>query len=145
MSAPRKGSAFATPVVRYGDLLFTSGQLPRRNGQLMYVGKVGGDVGMEAARAAAMLSVQACLAVLEQELSGEGALFRIVKLTGYVASALGFGSQGLVIDAASEHLIEVLGERGKHARSAIGVAELPHGACVEIEVVAAIDRSVGAA
>ncbi|MEV6133389.1 RidA family protein [Streptomyces violaceusniger] len=132
-------SGYVTPVVVHQGVAYVSGQLPRKDGRIAYHGKVGADVDVESARAAARLCAQACLTTLDSELSGEGGrVLRILKITGFVASAPDFTAQGKVIDAASEVLIEALGDSGRHARSAVGVAQLPHGACVEIEVVAAL-------
>ena len=124
---------------RHNGFGFLSGQLPRRNGELAYRGKVGADVDLATARDAAALCAEACVLALDRELGGRSSLVRIVKMTGFVASAAGFTQQPKVIDAASEKLVELLGaDIGSHARSAVGVAELPHGAPVEIELVVAL-------
>ncbi|WP_228053760.1 RidA family protein [Streptomyces antimycoticus] len=134
-SAP---SSYVTPLVVHEGFAYVSGQLPRKDGQIAYHGKVGADVDLDSAREAARLCAQACLNVLNRELTEGRRLQRILKITGFVASGPDFTSHGRVIDAASEVFIESLGQAGQHARSAIGVAQLPHGACVEIEVVAAV-------
>lgn len=136
-SAP---STLFVTFARHGGLGFLSGQLPRRNGELAYKGKVGGDIDLATARDAASLCAEACVQALERELGGRGKLVRVLKMTGFVASAPGFTQQPKVIDAASEKLVELLGVAvGEHARSAVGVAELPHGAPVEVELVVAFD------
>ncbi|WP_144108242.1 RidA family protein [Paraburkholderia sp. BCC1886] len=128
-------SQLITPVTVFGDLAFVSGQLPREDGVLKYRGKVGGEISVEEAQHAAALSAKACLDALSLALSGLDRIAQIVKITGFVASEAEFTGQGAVIDGASRVLIDTLGERGKHARSAIGVQQLPHGAAVEIEMI----------
>lgn len=131
-------SARVTPVVVHGGLAFVSGQLPRSGGVIQLCGKVGGEVDIAAAHAAAGLCAAACLDVLAGAV-GEDHIIRVLKITGFVASAPGFTGQGAVIDGASDVLLARLGpEIGAHARSAIGVAELPHGASVEVEMIAAV-------
>jgi len=131
-------SPYVTLLTVHNGLGFLSGQLPRKDGEIQYRGKVGAQVDMDSARAAARLCAQACIAALEKELGGRDRIVRILKITGFVASAPGFNGQPNVIDAASETFIELLGDAGRHARSAVGVAELPHDACVEVELIAAI-------
>ncbi|MDR5836271.1 RidA family protein [Caballeronia sp. LZ034LL] len=128
-------SSLITPVTVFGNLAFVSGQLPRQNGAVMYSGKVGADLSVDDARHAAVLCAQACLDALARALDGHARVARIVKITGFVASAPDFTQQGAVIDGASRVLIDALGERGRHARSAIGVQQLPHGAAVEVEMI----------
>jgi enamine deaminase RidA (YjgF/YER057c/UK114 family) len=128
-------SQLITPVTVFGNLAFVSGQLPRENGVLRYTGKVGAEVSIEDAREAAALCAKACLDVLAHALSGHDRIAQIVKVTGFVASAADFSGHGAVIDGASRVLIDTLGERGRHARSAIGVQQLPHGAAVEVEMI----------
>ena len=131
-------SSRVTPVVIHESIAYVSGQLPRENGVLTVKGKVGRDVSLEQAQAAARLCAAACLDHLVEAVGPSGRVIRVIKITGFVASGNGFVQQGAVVDAASEVLIERLGESGAHARSAIGVAELPHGAPVEVEMVAAV-------
>ncbi len=138
-NATQQPSTRATPVVIYNGVAHVSGQLPRANGALAFKGKVGGEVSVDAAQAAAQLCISACLDHLAKAAGGEDRIVRILKITGFVASADGFNQQGAVIDAASDIILERFGESGKHARSAIGVAELPHGAPVEIEMIAAVE------
>jgi enamine deaminase RidA (YjgF/YER057c/UK114 family) len=123
------------PAVRAGGLVFTAGQLPLRHGELLYTGKVGGAVTPgEAREAAAFCAVNALSAVLSLGDEAYGGI-RVVKVVGYVASAQGFSGQPQVLNGASELLGEVLGGAGVHARSAVGVAELPFDAPVEVELV----------
>ncbi|MDR5759260.1 RidA family protein [Caballeronia sp. LZ035] len=128
-------SSLITPVTVFGSLAFVSGQLPRQNGAVMYSGKVGADLSVDEARRAAALCAEACLEALARALDGHARVAQIVKITGFVASAPDFTQQGAVIDGASRVLIDTLGERGRHARSAIGVQQLPHGAAVEVEMI----------
>lgn len=125
------------PVVRVGDLLFTSGMGPLRSGARIHSGYVGGEVSVDQARAAAQVAVLNALGVLREALGTLDRVGQVIKLTGYVRSSPGFTGQTVVIDAASDLLISLFGESGRHARSAIGVAELPFGISVEIELVVA--------
>lgn len=127
------------PVAVHGDLLFVSGQLPKEDGQVRVVGRVGEDVDLERAQHAARVCVLQGLAVTAAAIGGLDRIRRIVRVTGYVASGADFHDQPKVLDAASDLLVEVLGEAGRHARSAVGVAELPRDAPVEIELIVAHD------
>ncbi|MDR6989249.1 enamine deaminase RidA (YjgF/YER057c/UK114 family) [Paenarthrobacter nitroguajacolicus] len=130
-------SALVTPVVRYGDLIFVSGQLPRRGGEVVAKGLVGEGCTLDEARAAAALSAEACLRLAAEAAAGEK--FVVAKITGFVASRAGSKHMGAVIDGASEQILKSLGEPlGRHARSAVGVAALPHDASVEVEMIARI-------
>lgn len=131
-------SKFVKKVVIHNDTAYVSGQLPREGGEIKYLGKVGKDLDIESAKKSARLCVQNCFKELLMTLGNEKEIERVIKMTGFVASSSGFNQQPAVIDAASEFIYEQLGECGPHARSAIGVAELPHGASVEIEIIAAI-------
>ncbi|SFP16282.1 Enamine deaminase RidA, house cleaning of reactive enamine intermediates, YjgF/YER057c/UK114 family [Geodermatophilus dictyosporus] len=121
------------PAVRSGQLVFTSGQLPFVEGGLRRTGKVGGSVDPEDAAADAKLCALNALAAVH-ELVGLDSVARVVRVVGYVASAEGFTGQPRVVNGASELLGKVFGEAGRHARSAVGVAELPLGAPVEVEL-----------
>ena len=123
------------PATRAGNLLFTAGQLPFREGQLPYTGKVGQNVSVEEAKEAARLYALNALAAVGAEAGSLANVRRVVKVTGYVASAAGFNGQPEVMNGASEFLGEVFGEKGLHARSAVGVAELPLDAPVEVELI----------
>ena len=126
------------PAVRTGMYVYTSGQLPTVDGKLPAVGKVGDEVSAQDAAGMARTCALNALAAAASAAGGLEAIRRIVKVTGFVASAPGFGGQAQVINGASELLIEVFGEDGKHSRSAIGVAELPLNAPVEVELIAQI-------
>lgn len=126
------------PAVRVGDLVFASGQTPTVDGTLTIQGKVGTDVSLEEAQHAARLAALNCLAEVHGLLGTLDTVVQVVKVTGYVASAPGFGDQPKVVDGASKLFEDIFGDAGRHARAAIGVAELPGGAPVEIDVVVAV-------
>ena len=121
------------PAVRSGQLVFTSGQLPFVDGGLRRTGKVGGAVDIEDAAADAKVCVLNALAAVD-DLVGLDSIARVVRVVGYVASAEGFTGQPRVVNGASELLGKIFGDAGQHARSAVGVAELPLGAPVEVEL-----------
>ena len=122
------------PAVRSGAYVYVSGQLPFADGTLLATGKVGADVTAEQARKLARRCALNALAAVDS-LVGLEQVVRIVKLTGFVASAAGFTGQPAVINGASDLFGEVFGKAGRHARSAVGVAELPLDAPVEVEVI----------
>jgi enamine deaminase RidA (YjgF/YER057c/UK114 family) len=122
------------PAARTGNLVYTSGQLPMQSGALAAAGKVGADVSPEDAKALARVCALNALAAVHS-LVGIDAVIRVVKVVGFVASAPGFNGQPRVINGASELLGEVFGEAGAHARSAVGVSELPLNAPVEVELI----------
>jgi enamine deaminase RidA (YjgF/YER057c/UK114 family) len=126
------------PAVRTGQHVYVSGQLPIADGKLLATGKVGAEVDVEQAAALARVCALNGLAAAASVAGGLSGIARIVKVTGFVASAPGFGGQPRVINGASELLIEVLGEAGRHARSAVGVAELPGDTPVEVELIAEV-------
>jgi enamine deaminase RidA (YjgF/YER057c/UK114 family) len=123
------------PATRAGSLVLTAGQLPFDGGELKLRGKVGDAVSVDEARGAARLCALNALAAAATVTGGLSGISRIVKVTGFVASAPGFNGQPDVINGASELLGEVFGDAGLHARSAVGVAELPMDAPVEVELV----------
>ena len=138
LPTPSTPGGHYVPVVVHQGIAYVSGQLPRLDNVVQYRGKVGGSISVGQARQAAILCASQCLAALDKELGGLSRVVRLLRVTGYVASAEGFDQQPLVIDAASEYFCEILGTAGPHARSAIGVAQLPRGASVEVEVTVAI-------
>jgi enamine deaminase RidA (YjgF/YER057c/UK114 family) len=121
------------PAIRSGQLVFTSGQLPFVDGGLRRTGKVGGTVDIEDAAADAKVCALNALAAVD-DLVGLDSIARVIRVVGYVASAEGFSGQPRVVNGASEFLGRVFGEAGKHARSAVGVAELPMNSPVEVEL-----------
>ena len=122
------------PAVRTQNLVYTSGQLPVIGGALPATGKVGAEVTPEQAAGFARTCALNALAAVHA-LVGIDSVVRVVKVVGFVASAPGFGGQPAVVNGASELLGQVFGEAGRHARSAVGVAELPMNAPVEVELI----------
>jgi enamine deaminase RidA (YjgF/YER057c/UK114 family) len=130
------------PVVLHGDLAYVSGQLPKQDGEVRIEGRVGDTVSLELAQEAARICAVQALACLEQALGSIDRVTRIIRLSGFVASGFDFYQQPAVIDTASELMVQVFGEAGRHARSALGVSALPRNSPVELEVIAAF-RSDG--
>ncbi len=131
---PKPVAAYV-PAVRVNDLVFTSGQLPIVNGQLQFKGKLGKEITKEQGYDAAKICALNALSAI-QSVAGElNRIEQIVKVVGFVASAEGFTEQPAVVNGASEFLKELFGEKGAHARSAVGMAELPLGAAVELEMI----------
>jgi enamine deaminase RidA (YjgF/YER057c/UK114 family) len=127
--------AVYVPAVRSGNLLFISGQLPLQDGSLVHTGKLGTDVDLEQGRLAARQATLNALAIAQEALGGLDAVRRVVRMVCHVASASGFTEQHLVANGASELLGEIFGEPGRHARLALGAAELPLNAPVEVELI----------
>ncbi|PND55093.1 LysR family transcriptional regulator [Mycobacterium sp. ENV421] len=138
LPTPAKPLAAYVPAVRTGNLVYTSGQLPTESGSLVHTGKVGAEVTAEQAKQAAQVCALNALAAIDA-LVGLDKVTRVVKVVGFVASAPGFTGQPGVINGASEFLGEVFGEAGTHARSAVGVSELPLNAPVEVELIAEVE------
>jgi enamine deaminase RidA (YjgF/YER057c/UK114 family) len=128
-------------AVQAGDLVFVSGAGPQRPDGSLITGKVGADVDIETAQEGARLCALACLSALQETLGSLENLQRIVKLLGFVNSAPGFTQQHVVMNGASDLLVEVFGEHGKHARSSVGMAELPMNISVELELIAQVGES----
>ena len=129
-----KPLASYVPAVRSGNLVYTSGQLPMQAGKLAATGKLGDDVTPEQGKALARICTLNALAAVDS-LVGIDAVTQVVKVVGFVASAPGFNGQPGVVNGASHLLAEVFGDHGSHARSAVGVAELPLDSPVEVELV----------
>jgi enamine deaminase RidA (YjgF/YER057c/UK114 family) len=127
-------------VVVHGGIARTSGQLPRIDGVLTCLGRLGDTVTVEEGRQAAAVCALNALAVLEAELGTLDRIARVLTVTGFVSSAPGFHEQPAVIDGASQVLSDVFGEAGRHTRSAVGVAALPRNGAVEIEVTVALSE-----
>ena len=122
------------PIVKAGDLLFVSGQIPIEEGKVIHTGKVN-DENMEIARKSAKLCAINILAQLKKEIGSLDKIVRMVRLSGFVNSDPSFTKHPLVINAASDFIFEVFGEKGKHARIAVGVASLPLGSMTEIDAI----------
>jgi enamine deaminase RidA (YjgF/YER057c/UK114 family) len=129
-----KPVAAYVPAVRTGNLVYTAGQLPMQDGALPRTGKVGAEVTAEDAKALARVCALNALAAVGSVV-GIDEVTRVVKVVGFVASAPGFSGQPGVVNGASELFGEVFGEAGAHARSAVGVSELPLDAPVEVELI----------
>jgi enamine deaminase RidA (YjgF/YER057c/UK114 family) len=127
------------PAVRTGNLVFLSGQGPIEGGVPILTGKVGADLTEQQGYEAARLTILRSLAVLRAEIGSLDRVKRIVKLTGWVNSAPGFTRQPWVINGASDLLVEIFGDAGRHARAAVGANELPLDIPVEIEIVVEVE------
>lgn len=136
---PPEPAGSYTRAVRTGNLVFVAGQLPIRDGGMAYAGRLGAELSTEEGYEAARLCALNGLSVLRAELDSLESITRLVRLTGYVASAEGYIDQAKVVNGASELLGEVLGQRGIHARLAVGVVGLPLGAAVELEIIAEVE------
>lgn len=132
--APKPLAAYI-PVIEQDKMVYTAGQLPLKDGKLLYEGKVGKDVTEDEARDCARLSAINCLSVIKSICGKLDNIERIVKITVFVASTDGFNAQPQVANGASEFVVDIFGEIGKHVRSAVGVSELPMNAPVEIEMI----------
>ena len=126
-------------TVRAGNLLFVSGHGPHRDGQLHFLGKVGKDLTVEDGYKSAQLVCLNCLASVKKELGDLDRVKRVVKLLGMVNCPPDFGQQPEVINGASDLLVTLYGEAGRHARSAVGMGSLPRGISVEIEMVLEVE------
>ncbi len=123
------------PAKKYNDLIFTSGQTGTVKQKLKYQGKLGTNLSIEIGQASARLALLNCLAQVEHIIGDLNKIEEVIKMTGYIASGTDFGQQPEVLEGASSLLLEIFEARGKHARAAIGVAELPYNAPVEIEMI----------
>jgi len=126
------------PAVRSGPYVYTAGQLPLANGKLLMTGRVGAQVSVEEAASLARTCALNALAAVASVTGGLSAVTQIVKIVGFVASDPSFTGQPLVVNGASELMLEVFGDTGRHARSAVGVAVLPLDAPVEVELIAEV-------
>lgn len=132
--APKPLASYIS-VTKVGNLIFTAGQIPLKDGSLAYAGKVGKDIGLEDGVKAAEICTINCLSVIKSEIGNLDSIKKIVKVTVFVNSADGFTDQPKVANGASDLLVNVFGEKGKHVRSAVGVNELPINCAVEIEMI----------
>ena len=132
--APKPVATYV-PAVRAGDLLFLSGTGPFKDGVIAFAGKLGKDLTVEQGYEAARLTLLNSLAMVRQELGTLDRVTRVVRLTGHVASAEGFTQQPAVINGASDLLVQIFGDAGRHARLALGAAELPLNMAIELELI----------
>ncbi len=136
-SAPRPVGSYV-PACQAGDLVFVSGVLPFQDEKILQPGKVGRELSIEEGKVNARIAIINTLAILQQELGDLSRVKRVVRLTGHVASAEGFADQPTVINGASDFLVEIFGEKGRHARLALGAFELPLHASIELELIVQI-------
>jgi len=130
-----KPQGLYVPAMRYGNLITTSGQLPMQDRRLIFPGRVGKEVSFENSKRAAKIAVMNCLSAIRWVCGDLDKITKIVRMNGFICSALSFNDQPRVLNEASELLIEIFGEQiGQHTRCAIGVFELPLQACVEIDL-----------
>ena len=138
---PEVGKPTGTFVqcVRSGNLLFISGKLPKENGRLKYPGKIGREVTVDEGKDAARLAALSVLATAKQTIEDLDRVRRVVSITGYVAVAPGYLDAFEVLEGASEVFVKLYGERGRHARLGVGVAELPANACLQLQATLEIE------
>lgn len=130
------------PYVITGNLVYISGQIPTENGKIVFVGKLGGEITIEQGQQAARLCALNVIAVLKQACGGDlSRLARCIRLGGFVNSAPDFTDQPEVVNGASDLFVAVFGERGRHARTAVGVAALPRGVAVEVDAIFEISHA----
>ncbi len=135
LPAPPTPVATYIPAVLSGRLLFLSGVIPMREGSLVLTGKVGRDLTVEQGYDAARVALLNALAIVRSEVGSLDRVTRVVRMVGYVASAEGFVQQPAVVNGASDLLVQIFDQAGRHARVAVGTAELPLGAPVELELI----------
>lgn len=135
LPAPPKPVGTYVPAVRTGDLLFLSGVIPSRDGRPVMTGKLGKDLTVEQGYEAAQIALVNALAIIRGEVGSLDHVVRVIRMVGYVASAEGFVQQPAVINGASDLLVKIFGEVGRHARIAVGAIELPLNAPVELELI----------
>lgn len=135
LPSPPKPVATYVPAVRSGNLLFLSGMIPMVEGKMAMAGKLGKELTVEQGQQAARITLLNALAVIKAELGSLDQVRRIVRIGVHVASAEGFTQQPAVANGASDLLVQIFGDAGRHARLALGAAELPLGAPVELEMI----------
>ncbi len=136
---PAPAAGAYVPTIRTGNLVFVSGQLPSHSGKVLVTGKVGQEVELEHAHEAARLCAVNALAAIKGETGSLDVVKQIVRLEVFVQSAPGFSDQAQVANSASQLLQELFGDAGKHARQAVGVAELPLNAAVELSMIVEVE------
>ncbi len=138
LPAVAKPVAEYVPGVRVGDMVYVSGQGPIRDGKIVYVGRVGAEVSVEEGYEAARIAALNCLAVVKSVAGALDAIEGVVQVRGFVNSAPDFHDQPKVVNGVSDLLVRVLGERGRHARAALGTSNLPSNIPVEVEMIVAV-------
>ena len=138
LPAVAKPVAEYVPGVHVGDMVYVSGQGPIRDGRIVYVGRVGAEVSVEEAYEAARIACLNCLAVVKSVAGSLDAIDRVVQVRGFVNSAPDFNDQPKVVNGVSDLLVQVLGDRGRHARAALGTSNLPSNIPVEVEMIVAV-------
>lgn len=137
---PAKPTFNYVPVVIHEGVAYISGQLPKVDGEIRTKGKVGKDVSIELAQELSRVCILQGLSCLKHEIGSLDKVKRIIKVTGFVSSAPDFNQQPKVIDGASNLLGDIFGDKGKHARAAVGAPELPRNTPVEIEMIVAVEK-----
>ncbi|HXF92137.1 MAG TPA: RidA family protein [Nitrospiraceae bacterium] len=145
LPSPPKPVATYVPAVQAGDLLFLSGVIPFRDGEVALPGKLGRELTVERGVEAARIALLNALAIIRNELGTLDRVKRIVRLVGHVASAEGFVQHPTVLNGASDLLVDLFGDAGRHARVALGAAELPLHAPVELELIVQVVSKPGGA
>ena len=139
LPTPPKPAGSYIPVVKTGNLLFVSGQIPMKEGKVIFQGKVPINITIDDAQKAAKLCIVNALAQLKAEIGSLDKISKIVKVSGFVNSSQDFAEQPKIINAASDLLFEIFGDKGKHSRIAVGVASLPLNSAVEIDMIVEIN------
>jgi len=135
LPSPPQPVATYVPAVQAGDLLFLSGVVPFRDGKLALAGKLGADLTVEQGYEAARIALLNALAIVRKELGTLDRVKKVVRMVGHVASADGFVQQPAVVNGASDLLVKIFDDAGRHARVAVGAAELPLNAPIELEII----------
>jgi enamine deaminase RidA (YjgF/YER057c/UK114 family) len=138
LPAPAAPAFNYVPVTVHHDVMYVSGQVPKEGSEVKITGTLGLDIDVDEARRAAEICILQGLAVAAAQLGDIDRIIQVLRVTGYVASHPDFNQQPYIIDAASELLVNIFEERGRHARSAVGVASLPRKSPVEIEMILAV-------
>ena len=141
LPVPPKPAGSYIPVVRTRNLVFVSGQIPIRDGKVEFQGKVPTDASIDTAQKAARLCIINVLAQLKAEIGTLDKISKIVRVSGFVNSASDFYEQPKIINAASDLLFEIFGDKGKHSRIAVGVSSLPMNSTVEIDLIAEVSQA----
>lgn len=139
LPAPTKPLFHYVPVTIHNGVAYVSGQVPRVDGEVPYTGQVGGAVSVEQAQKLAEVCVLKALSALRAEIGSLDKVVKVLKVTGYIQTSPTFSAPSIVLDSASELLTRIFGEAGRHARTAVGVAQLPSDTPVEIDFIFAVE------